>query len=78
MALVYLTMPKEITRLYFADLVGAATATLILDPLMRNLGAESVLISIDLLVIGPLASCCHDIHPDRKKMTGHNHHQHHH
>lgn len=53
MALVYLTMPKEITRLYFVDLVGAAAATLILDPLMRNLGAESVLISIDLLVIGP-------------------------
>jgi hypothetical protein len=53
MALVYLTMPKEITKLYFADLVGAAAATLILDPLMRNLGAESVLISISLLVIGP-------------------------
>jgi hypothetical protein len=53
MALIYLTMPKEITRLYFADLVGAAAATLILDPLMRNLGAESVLISIGLLVIGP-------------------------
>lgn len=53
MALVYLTMPKEITKLYFADLVGAAAATLILDPLMRNLGAESVLISISLLVVGP-------------------------
>ena len=53
MALVYLAMPKEISKLYFVDLVGAATATLILDPLMRTLGAESVLISIDLLVIGP-------------------------
>ena len=53
MALIYLTMPKEITKLYFADLVGAAAATLILDPLMRNLGAESVLISVGLLVIGP-------------------------
>src|SRR5689334_15311731 len=53
MALVYLAMPKEISKLYFVDLVGAATATLILDPLMRTLGAESVLISIALLVIGP-------------------------
>src|SRR6188472_4270097 len=53
MALIYLTMPKEITKLYFADLVGAAAATLILDPLMRILGAESVLISVGLLVIGP-------------------------
>lgn len=41
MALVYLAMPKEISKLYFVDLVGAATATLILDPLMRTLGAES-------------------------------------
>jgi hypothetical protein len=53
MALIYLTMPKEISKLYFVDLVGAATATLMLDPLIRILGAESALISIDLLVIGP-------------------------
>ena len=35
MAMIYLTMPKEISKLYFADLAGAAAATLILDPLMR-------------------------------------------
>ena len=53
MAMIYLTMPKEISKLYFADLAGAAAATLILDPLMRGLGAESVVISISLIVIGP-------------------------
>jgi hypothetical protein len=53
MAMTYLTMPKEISKLYFADLAGAAAATLILDPLMRVLGAESVVISIGLIVIGP-------------------------
>jgi len=53
MAMIYLTMPKEISKLYFADLAGAAAATIILDPLMRVLGAESVVISISLIVIGP-------------------------
>src|SRR5919197_3406044 len=53
MALIYLAMPREISKLYFVDLIGAATATLILDTLMRSLGAESVLIVIDQLVIGP-------------------------
>ena len=54
MALVYLAMPKEISKLYFVDLVGAAAATLILDPLMRWLGAESVLVLTSLLVIVPI------------------------
>ena len=53
MALIYLAMPREISRLYFVDLIGAATATLLLDNLMKTLGAESVLIVIDLIVIGP-------------------------
>ena len=53
MAMIYFTMTREISRLYFADLAGAAAATLILDPIMRALGAESALISISLLVIGP-------------------------
>ncbi|MFL6378111.1 MAG: hypothetical protein ACJ72R_11690, partial [Nitrososphaeraceae archaeon] len=53
MALIYLAMPREISTLYFVDLIGAATATLILDTLMRSLGAESVLVAIDQLVIGP-------------------------
>ena len=54
MALVYLAIPKEISKLYFVDLVGAAAATLILDPLMQWLGAESVVILISLLIIVPI------------------------
>ena len=52
-AMIYLSMPKEITRLYFIDLLGAGAAALILDPIIQVLGAESVLLSISLLVIGP-------------------------
>lgn len=54
MALIYLTMPKEISKLYFVDLVGAAAAALILDSLMQLLGAESVLLLTALLVIVPI------------------------
>ena len=53
MALIFLTMPKEITKLYFIDLAGAAAATLMLDPLMQALGAESVLLTTSLLIMGP-------------------------
>src|ERR671933_1435501 len=53
MALIYLAMPREISKLYFVDLIGAAVATLLLDKLMNSVGAESVLIVIDLMVIGP-------------------------
>ena len=52
-AMIYLSMPKEITRLYFIDLLGAGAAALILDPIIQVLGAESVLLSISLLVLGP-------------------------
>ena len=52
-AMIYLSMPKEITRLYFIDLLGAGAAALILDPFIQVLGAESVLLSISLLVLGP-------------------------
>jgi hypothetical protein len=48
MALIYLAMPSQITKLYFIDLAGASAATLILDPLIRGLGAESVLLVIGL------------------------------
>jgi hypothetical protein len=48
MALIYLTMPRQISKLYFIDLAGASAATLILDPLIRGLGAESVLLLISL------------------------------
>jgi hypothetical protein len=53
MALIYLAMPREISKLYFIDLIGAASATLLLDTLMKTVGAESVLIVINLVVIGP-------------------------
>jgi MFS family permease len=56
MALIYLAMPGEISKLYFIDLVGAAAATLILDSLMQWLGAESVLLSTAILVIVPTLS----------------------
>ncbi|HYA83881.1 MAG TPA: hypothetical protein VEH06_10595, partial [Candidatus Bathyarchaeia archaeon] len=49
MALIYLAMPSQITKLYFVDLAGASAATLILDPLIRGLGAESALLLISLL-----------------------------
>ena len=48
MALIYLAMPSQITKLYFTDLAGASAATLVLDPLIRGLGAESVLLLIGL------------------------------
>ena len=54
MALVYLSMPREVSKLYFIDLAGAAAATLILDPLLQGFGAESLLILIGILVIGPI------------------------
>ncbi|MDP9290702.1 MAG: hypothetical protein M3P08_21240 [Thermoproteota archaeon] len=44
MAMIHLTMSWEISKLYFADLAGAAAAALILDPLMRVLGAKSGLV----------------------------------
>src|ERR687886_336571 len=53
MALIYLAMPREISKLYFFDLIGAAGATLLLDTLMKTVGAESVLLVINLVVIGP-------------------------
>jgi len=53
MAAVYLAMPGEVTKLYFVDLAGAAGATLILDPLLQELGAESLLLLISVLVTCP-------------------------
>src|ERR1051325_664276 len=53
MAAVSLAMPGEVTKLYFVDLAGAAGATLILDPLLQELGAESLLLLISVLVTCP-------------------------
>jgi spermine/spermidine synthase len=58
MALIYLAMPSEISKLYFVDLAGGAAATLILDPLIRGLGAESVIILIGLLSTLPALFAC--------------------
>src|SRR5919202_4235296 len=52
MALIYLAMPREISKLYFVDLIGAAAATLVLDTLLQTLGAESILLFIAILVTG--------------------------
>ncbi len=52
MALIFFAMPRQISKLYFADLVGASSAALLLDPLMLDLGAESVLLFTALLVAG--------------------------
>ncbi|HEY3094141.1 MAG TPA: hypothetical protein VGJ42_00090 [Nitrososphaera sp.] len=52
MALVFYAMPQSISKLYFADLVGAASATLLLDPLMRGLGAEYVILLTAPMVAG--------------------------
>lgn len=52
MALIFFAMPRQISKLYFADLVGASSAALLLDPLMLGLGAESVLLFTALLVAG--------------------------
>src|ERR687884_185656 len=53
MALIYLAMPKEVTKLYFVDLAGAAGATLILDSLLQGFGAESLVLLIGILVTAP-------------------------
>src|SRR5918911_2015666 len=53
MALIYLAMPKEVTKLYFVDLAGAAGATIILDSLLQGFGAESLVLLIGILVIAP-------------------------
>lgn len=49
MALIYLAMPKQVSKLYFMDLAGASAATLILDPLIREVGAESLLLVLSVL-----------------------------
>jgi predicted membrane-bound spermidine synthase len=54
MALIYLAMPREVTKLYFVDLAGAAGATLILDSLLQGFGAESLILLIGILVTAPL------------------------
>ena len=58
MSLIYFAMPREVSKLYFIDLVGAASATLMLDPLMQRLGAESVLLSASSVSTRSFSYCC--------------------
>src|SRR5919108_1918980 len=55
MALIFLAMSERISKLYFADLIGAASATIILDPVMQTLGAGSVLLLTSIAVVGAAA-----------------------
>src|SRR5918998_1235998 len=55
-ALIFLAMSEKISKLYFADLIGAALATIILDPIMQSLGAGSALLLTSVVVVG--ASAC--------------------
>lgn len=55
MALIFLAMSEKISKLYFADLIGAALATIILDPMMQSLGAGSALLLISAVVVGSSA-----------------------
>ena len=56
MALIFLAMSEKISKLYFVDLIGAALATIILDPIMQSLGAGSTLLLTSVVVVG--ASVC--------------------
>src|ERR687891_196364 len=55
MALIFLAMSEKISKLYFADLIGAALATIILDPMMQSLGAGSFLLLLSAVVVGSSA-----------------------
>lgn len=70
MALVFFAMPRQINKLYFADLVGASSAALMLDPLMLGLGAESVLLLTSLLVSGSAIIGALLLLRNRKKAEG--------
>ncbi|MDQ3847738.1 MAG: hypothetical protein M3261_02140 [Thermoproteota archaeon] len=52
MALIFLAMSEKISKLYFADLIGAALATIILDPLLQSFGAGTALLLISVVVMG--------------------------
>src|ERR671917_960201 len=56
MAIIFLALSEKISKLYFADLIGAALATIILDPMMQSLGAGSALLLTSVVVVG--ASVC--------------------
>jgi len=49
-ALIFYSRPRDISRLYFLDLMGSAAAALLLDPLLRSFGAEYTLVFVSLLI----------------------------
>src|SRR5918911_2928454 len=67
MALIYLAMPKEVTKLYFVDLAGAAGATIILDSLLQGFGAESLVLLIGVLATAPPIITSLLFHPQKPK-----------
>ena len=69
MALIFLAMSENISKLYFADLIGAALATIILDPMMQSLGAGSALLLISAFVVG--SSACSYFFILRRRTTMH-------
>src|ERR687895_563122 len=56
MAIIFLALSEKISKLYFADLIGAALATIILDPIMQSLGAGSALLLTSVFVVG-ISAC---------------------
>ena len=73
MALIFLAMSEKISKLYFADLIGAALATIILDPIMQSLGAGSTLLVTSVVVVG-ISACSYfflikRVTKDRKENT---------
>src|ERR671916_1783978 len=56
MAIIFLALSEKISKLYFADLIGAALATIILDPIMQSLGAGSALLLTSVVVVG-ISAC---------------------
>ena len=73
MALIFLAMSEKISKLYFADLIGAALATIILDPIMQSLGAGSALLVTSVVVVG-ISACSYfflikRVTKDRKENT---------
>src|ERR671933_1619062 len=67
MALIYLAMPKEVTKLYFVDLGGAAGATIVLDSLLQGFGAESLVLLIGVLATAPPIIASLLFHPQKPK-----------
>jgi hypothetical protein len=65
-ALIFYSRPRDISRLYFLDLMGSAAAALLLDPLLRGFGAEYTLVFISLLIS---ATCVFGIFVMRRNNT---------